>query len=157
MTKVLMVDSDKCTSCRLCELVCSERSVGAFQPSRSHIQVTIEAEKAFYFPKVCVQCEEAACLEACPTEALERDPTTNAVVLLEARCDACGACEPACPYGVIRCFDGMPQKCTLCGGDPECVRFCAPGALKYEAAEKWPDAARQAYTDRLESIKEMGL
>ncbi|MBN2560741.1 MAG: 4Fe-4S dicluster domain-containing protein [Phycisphaerae bacterium] len=152
MAKILVIDPDKCTTCRLCELVCSERHVGAFRPSRSHIRVAIQADDAFYFPMVCMQCDDAPCIAACPTHALVRDPTTNAVVLVEARCEGCGECEPACPYGVIRCFDGKAQKCELCGGDPECVRFCAPGALLYEAAERWPDAQRQAYADRLREL-----
>ena len=157
MPNLLIVDPDKCTTCRLCELVCSERSEGAFRPSRSHVRVAIDAEEAFYFPMICLQCEEAACIEACPTDALVRDEATGAVVLVEARCDECGACEPACPYGAIHCREGKARKCELCGGDPECVRFCSPGALTYQDADKWPAAKQRAYADRLaELVEEAG-
>ncbi len=149
MSKVLVIDHEKCTSCRLCELVCSAWSGGAYRPSQARIRVAIKADEAFYFPMVCLQCDDAPCIDECPTEALVRDPTTGAVVVVEEDCTECGLCESACPYGAIRMHDGKPQKCELCGGDPECVRFCAPGALRYEASEQWPETARQAYADRL--------
>lgn len=154
MSSVLAVDPDKCTSCRLCELACSERAMGVFRPSRAHIQVTIDTDEAFYFPRVCLQCDDAPCIEACPTDALVRDPQTNAVVVVAENCTECGICAEECPYGAIRCDDGPAQKCDLCGGDPECVRFCAAGALQYLPAEQWPDAQRQPYADRLRALAE---
>jgi Fe-S-cluster-containing hydrogenase component 2 len=154
MNKVLVIEPDKCTTCRLCELACTQRNDGVFRPSRARVRVAIDADQAFYFPKVCFQCEDAPCMDACPTKALIRDETTGAVVLVEARCEECGECEPACPYGVIRCFDGKPQKCELCGGDPECVRYCAPGALRFEPQDQWPEAASRAYARRLRELAE---
>ena len=154
MAKVLAIDPEKCTSCRLCELVCSERNRGSYRPSRSHIQVLILPEEAVYFPMVCVQCDEAPCISACPTEALVREADTNVVVLVADRCDECGVCESACPYGVIRCLDGLARKCELCGGDPECVKFCSPGALRFEEAEQWSAPAREAYTNHLLELQE---
>ena len=152
MPKVLAIDPDKCTTCRLCELVCSQKHEGTFRPWRSHIRVAIRTEEAFYFPMVCIQCPEAPCIEECPTDALVRDAATDAVVLVEARCEECGICESACPYGAIRCPEGKPRKCDLCGGDPECVRFCAPGALRYEPPEQWAQEPRKAYADRLRDL-----
>jgi carbon-monoxide dehydrogenase iron sulfur subunit len=150
MAKRLIVDPDKCTTCRLCELVCSQRHGGAYQPSRANIQVRIDADEAFYFPMVCLQCDDAPCIDACPTEALVRDPNTNAVVVVTDNCTECGECETACPYGAIRLWEGVAHKCDLCGGDPECVRFCPPGALRYESEEAWPE--RQAYAERLQQL-----
>lgn len=152
MSKVLIVEPDKCTSCRLCELACSEQAVGAFQPSRAHIQVAIHADEAFYFPSVCIQCADAACVEACPTEALVRDPNTGAVVVVAEKCDACGDCVDACPYGAIRCVDELARKCDLCGGDPQCVQYCTAGALRYESPDAWPPEVRDAYAEQMRGL-----
>lgn len=154
MSKALLIEPDKCTSCRLCELACSARNAGAFRPTRSRIQVAVNVDEAFYFPMVCFQCPDAPCVEQCPTQALERDPSTGLVRVLEDLCNECGVCETACPYGVIRCMDGKARKCELCGGEPECVRFCAPGALRYEPTEQWPSESRQAYAGQLRELCE---
>jgi len=149
MAKVLTIDHDKCTSCRLCELVCSARHDGAFRPSRSHIHVAIYADEAIYLPVVCMQCEEAPCMAVCPSAALVRDPQTNAVVVVEQRCVGCRVCALACPFGAIAYWDGKARKCDLCGGDPECVRFCAPGALRFEPVSRSTEPMRKAFADRL--------
>jgi anaerobic carbon-monoxide dehydrogenase iron sulfur subunit len=152
VAKILIVEPDKCTSCRLCELACSARHTDSFRPSRAHIRVAVEPDDAFYFPRICLQCEDAPCIDACTAEALVRDQRTNAVVVLEDKCNDCRVCETACAYGAIRFWDDQARKCALCGGEPDCVRMCAPGALRYEAAESWPAEERQAYADRLREV-----
>lgn len=149
MNRELLVAPDQCTSCRLCELVCSARSVGVYRPSRAHIRVRIDAEAAFYFPMICLQCEDAACAEACPTEALRRNADTGAIVVDADLCTECGECETACPYGAIHVRDGQAHKCDLCGGDPECVQFCSTAALRFEPRSAWPPADREAYMSKL--------
>ena len=149
MAKVLTIDHEKCTSCRLCELVCSERHGGSYRPSLSRVRVAIYAEKAVYLPMTCVQCEAAPCVEACPTEALVRDADTNAVLVVEEECTGCAECESACPFGAIHFWDEKAHICDLCGGDPECVRFCAPHALRYETAGASVRSAQRAYADHL--------
>lgn len=156
MVRVLTIDHEKCTSCRLCELVCSERHGGSYRPARSHIRVAIYPEDAVYLPMVCMQCDDAPCIPVCPSGALVRDTQTNAVLVVEERCVGCRMCALACPFGAINYWDNKARKCDLCGGDPECVRFCAPQALSYEAVERFSHSARQAYADRLrDSLKEV--
>jgi anaerobic carbon-monoxide dehydrogenase iron sulfur subunit len=152
MVKILAIDPEKCTSCRLCELACAQRNAGGYRPSRARIRVAIQVDEAFYFPMVCFQCDDAPCLRECPSEALVRDPTTHVVRLIADRCNGCAICETTCPYGVIRCVDGQAIKCECCDGEPECVQFCAPGALRYESVEQWPAAQRGAYASRLEEL-----
>jgi Fe-S-cluster-containing hydrogenase component 2 len=152
MNKALVIEPDKCTSCRLCELACSERNADAYRPSRSRIQVSIRVDQALYFPRACFQCDEAPCIDACPSGALVRNPDGNVVVVIEELCNECQLCETACPYGVIRCLDGKARKCELCGGDPECVRFCAFDALTYQPMEPQTQARRQVYAGRLREL-----
>ena len=52
MSRMIRVEPDKCTTCRLCELVCAERHEGIYRPSHAHIQVRIHTDDAFYFPMV---------------------------------------------------------------------------------------------------------
>ena len=149
MPRTLVIEPEKCTSCRLCELACAQRHAKAFRPSRARIRLAIRVDEALYFPMTCFQCDDAPCIRECPSEALMRDPVTKVVTVVADRCNECALCEAACPYGVIRCHDGRATKCECCAGDPECVRFCAPGALRYEPAENWPVERRRAYADRL--------
>lgn len=92
---------------------------------------------------VCQQCVDAPCLEACPEEAISRDAKTNAVVVDHKLCIQCGSCVSACVIGLdavsseqklaIRLDKDtqFPLKCDLCGGDPQCVKFCPTEALVF--------------------------
>jgi anaerobic carbon-monoxide dehydrogenase iron sulfur subunit len=154
MSNTLIIDPEKCTSCRLCELVCSQRNAGAYRPSRSRIEVAIHTDAAFYFPMACFQCDDAPCMKECAAGAIVRDPVTKVVKIVLDECTECRICETACPFGVIKCVDGKAQKCEYCEGDPECARFCTPGALRYEPEGQWPAPQRQAYADRLRRLHE---
>lgn len=83
---------------------------------------------------MCRQCEDASCADACPEDAIGRDPGTGAWIIDDEKCIQCMECMNACPYGAIF-YDPEkkgPFKCELCGGDPWCARMCASHALKYE-------------------------
>jgi carbon-monoxide dehydrogenase iron sulfur subunit len=132
---------ERCVGCRVCELVCSERHEGVFHPSRSRIRVLSFDETVQDIPIVCQQCPDAPCLAACPSGALSRNTKTGAVVVDPELCTQCQTCVEACAIGerrvkpdaklAIRFESGSqaPQKCDLCGGDPQCVKFCPTEAL----------------------------
>lgn len=105
-------------------------------PSKARIHVNNMAHEGYSVPSVCFQCPKASCLEACPTGAILR--SERGVVVVDAKkCDSCGDCVSACPYGMIEQYaSGIAYKCDLCGGAPACVAECHYGALVFKEADK---------------------
>ncbi len=131
MTKALVVDPEKCNGCRLCEKACSLKHYGVEDPERSRIR--IDEWEGLFFPRVCHQCEDAPCMTVCPTNSRRRDRKTGMTVVDHKRCIACKTCVAVCPFGACS-YDrvtGQVVTCDLCGGDPQCVKVCEPGAVRY--------------------------
>jgi Fe-S-cluster-containing hydrogenase component 2 len=134
--KLLTIDPEKCTGCRNCELVCSVRHYGVSNPSLSSIQVVKWDHIGVCIPMSCQQCEDAPCLEVCPKDAIYRDDMLESIAVNHDLCIGCKMCLAACPFGAMRWNTGRSRvfKCDLCGGDPQCVRFCYTKAVDYQAA-----------------------
>ncbi|MFC1949489.1 4Fe-4S dicluster domain-containing protein [Chloroflexota bacterium] len=131
--KVLVIDHEKCTGCRQCELVCSVFHTGASNPSRARIRIIKWENIGLYLPLTCNNCERPFCTEVCPTKACHIDPEMHRVVIDKNKCIGCKTCILACPFGHPS-FDPVERitvKCDYCDGDPQCVRFCEVGAIKY--------------------------
>ena len=159
MKKVLMIDHERCTGCRLCELVCSVWHDGVSNPARSRIRVVKWESEGIYVPVSCQQCDDAPCINVCPSKALARDQETQAVIVDYRLCIGCRSCVAVCPFGAIsyNAMDGKIIKCDLCGGEPQCVRFCDVKALTYVEADRLSnnrkrDAAQKVYTAQKEVI-----
>jgi len=159
MKKVLMIDHERCTGCRLCELVCSVWHDGVSNPARSRIRVVKWESEGIYVPVSCQQCDDAPCINVCPSKALARDQETQAVIVDYRLCIGCRSCVAVCPFGAIsyNAMDGKIIKCDLCGGEPQCVRFCDVKALTYVEADRLSDnrkrdAAKKVYTAQKEVI-----
>lgn len=136
MQKFLISHIEKCTGCARCALVCSAVKEGQFIPSKSRVHFVNFARDGLSIPIICFQCEEAACQEACPVEAISRDEW-GAVVVDDDTCTECGECVDACPYGMIDLnHNGLAYKCDLCSGDPECVKVCEPQAIVYQVLDE---------------------
>lgn len=148
MSRMIVADMTKCTNCRMCEMACSLATTGAFAPTCSRIRVHVFAEHFKHVPVTCFQCAEAPCVKVCPAAALLQGD--GLVRFVKEACIGCRMCMLACPFGVIS-FDSETRviaKCDTCSGDPECVRFCAYGALEFReselaAAPKGRDFARR--------------
>jgi len=122
---------DLCTGCRICELACSAIKFGAYTPRKAHVAISIESQGLRAQPTICIQCQNAPCLRACPTDAIQRDEKIGAVVISEEKCTGCRMCIPACPIKAIY-FNATTRKatkCDLCNGDPVCVKYCPTKAL----------------------------
>ena len=151
MEKVLVVDPNKCTGCRICEQVCSVWHEKVVNPYRARIKVVKWEMEGKVIPMVCRQCDDAPCLDVCPMSAIYNDHVTGAVQVDYDRCIGCGMCISICPFGAMGydVVDSKVIKCDLCDGDPQCVRFCDAGAVRLESkaaanAEARTRAARQA-------------
>jgi anaerobic carbon-monoxide dehydrogenase iron sulfur subunit len=71
MKKVLIVDADKCTGCRICELVCSISHHGEFNPKKSYVRVIKNKEMDINIITVSTKCDYCGeCIESCLPEAL---------------------------------------------------------------------------------------
>ena len=53
-----------------------------------------------FLSDVCKHCEEAGCLEACPTGSIVRTEVGSVLVQNDV-CNGCGYCVVSCPFGVI--------------------------------------------------------
>ena len=133
MEKTLVVDFEKCTGCRLCELVCSVRHDGVSNPARSRIRVVKWEQEGRYVPMTCQQCEDAPCQQACPMGAISRDVELGFVKVDHNICIGCRTCVSVCPFGAMgyNVIDRKVFKCDLCQGDPQCVRFCDMKAVNF--------------------------
>lgn len=135
MEKHLLAIPNRCTGCNRCVYACSAVKEGMFMPSRARIKINNFPLQGYSVPSVCFQCPKPDCLEACPEQAIFKNE--RGVVVVDARkCDSCGDCVSACPYGMIEQYgSGQAFKCDLCGGTPACVSECEFGALVFKAPD----------------------
>ncbi len=151
---MILADYSKCTGCRTCETACSsfnrkqnvkgELLPGPGNPYYSNIKIANYNPDAD-IPVVCALCPDTPCVSVCPVKpdaktgkkALYRDEKTGAIKNDRDRCTGCGDCAKTCgtkKTGVIisNPETGKPEGiCTLCDGDPQCVKTCPFGALSF--------------------------
>jgi Fe-S-cluster-containing hydrogenase component 2 len=167
---MIVVDYSKCTGCRTCETVCSafnhQQTVngeilnGLGNPDLANIRV-YAYNPDVDIPAVCAMCPDSPCIEACPVDpdsktgwkALYREEKNQTIKNDPERCLACGSCAEACRVGVIipNAETDIPERmCTLCGGDPQCVKYCPFGALTQVNV----DTSQKFYAMKPEQIAE---
>lgn len=123
----LKFNTELCTECHSCELMCSMAHYGAYNIKRSALRTVTN------FPEspdmaYCRHCKDAPCLEVCQFDALS--VIEEVIVLDHDKCVNCGLCQDACPYDAIyRLPEGDYFKCDTCRGNFKCAGACVTGAL----------------------------
>lgn len=158
MPKTLYIDYEKCTGCRLCEMVCAVFHDGVSNPSRSRIKVMKWEAEGLYVPMSCQHCQDAPCLNVCPVKALYRDPELERVMVDYDICIGCRSCTLVCPFGAMNfnVIDRKVIKCDLCDGDPQCVRFCDMKAVDFVNVDDISIYKKRAAAERLSSVTKAG-
>jgi Fe-S-cluster-containing hydrogenase component 2 len=138
----LSFEYDKCSGCRICEVVCSIKHTGEFNPELSRIRVYDFYHGLIQVPSTCWGCRnqwadrEAPCVAACPVPGAltwyNGDKRLNIPVVNEGLCTQCLACVDACKAKAMRVNPrtGFPMLCDRCGGDPECIKACPSSAIE---------------------------
>lgn len=128
----IIINSEYCTGCGLCELVCSVVQERQWHPSLSRIRIITDTASNLYMPLCCMHCQNAPCILSCLMNVIYRDK--NGLVLRdEDGCIGCRACEVSCPFTAAR-FQHQREvviTCNLCAGGPSCVDHCPTGALQF--------------------------
>lgn len=134
----MLIDLSTCIGCHACSVACKAEfdvPLGVFRDTVLYVEDgTYPAVTRHFIPVLCNHCEDAPCLDACPTDAITRLPDGQ-VVIEEGDCNLNRFCMGACPYGAI--YEdperGVAQKCTFCehrtavGQQPACVDACPTG------------------------------
>jgi Fe-S-cluster-containing hydrogenase component 2 len=154
MTKVLIIEYEKCVGCRTCEMACSAKHTATVNLHQSRVSVVKWDMDGQGVPIACSHCESAPCQAICPMMAIARDESLGRVWIDYTKCIGCRMCVAVCPFGAIS-FDsisGKVIKCDLCDGDPLCARFCSYGALHYLDASEHMIQKRREVAEKVKGI-----
>lgn len=165
----ILNDVTGCMGCKACQTACKQwnelpaentgfADTGSYQNPADLSSLTWnlvqfneweeEEEVSWAFSRrACLHCSDAACIDICPPEAINR--TEEGFVIIDREeCLACGMCEEACPFDVPR-LGGEARKCTFCLDrvkndlKPACVAACSNEALVYGEREKLVERAHE--------------
>ena len=169
----IVVDFNKCTGCRTCETACSannhrvlidgDKIRGLGNPYLSNIRVH-HFNPDVAVPITCAMCPDTPCIEACPIppdsetgrKALYRSGELGVITNDADRCIGCTLCAQACQSKAAGIIIPNPlthkpeHMCTLCNGDPNCVKYCPYDALSYLEV----DVNREFFREKPEVIAE---
>ena len=140
MSYRLKFDPDKCVGCYACHIACLDAHHDVEDIDAKSYRTVKKVVKNQFEKNICPGCAHCGiCIEACPVQAIYKDPKTGFVLTDKEKCIGCHACEKVCPKDVIHFDkDGKMEKCDGCierireGREPACVRVCFPGAITLE-------------------------
>ncbi len=153
----LLIDLERCTGCKSCEAACKQEhrlGPGEYRNKVVWASALEEAGLAF-LTLTCQHCERPACLRACPVnpKAIEKDPATGIVRVVESRCTGCGECVIACPYSAMGydAKDHHAVKCDLCvdrraegAATTACASVCPTQAIRFGRRDELLEEAKDS-------------
>jgi Fe-S-cluster-containing dehydrogenase component len=166
--KAFVIDVALCNGCYCCQIACKDEHVGNDwtpyakpQPDigqfwlklNEFVRGTMPRVKMHYLPVLCMHCEEALCLSACPIDRVIYKRNDGLVIIDPERCTGCKACVEACPYSAIYFNEDLniAQKCTGCAHlidngwkEPRCVDACPTQAIKFGEECEFKDLITKA-------------
>ena len=188
-TTAFLTDSTLCIGCKACEVACKEWNQvaadgyewsGFSYDNTGHLGHSTWRHVSFvehapevgvggnnadlaswtFESDVCKHCENAGCLEACPTGAIVRTEFGGVFVQPDV-CNGCAYCVVACPFGVVQknLDDGRAFKCTFCydrqkeGLTPACAKACPTESIKFGPIEEM----RLAAQERMKELEARGM
>jgi Fe-S-cluster-containing dehydrogenase component/formate-dependent nitrite reductase membrane component NrfD len=99
-----LIDQNRCIGCHACTVACKEEhniAVGVNRTWVKYIEKGRYPDTRRHFAVLrCNHCDDAPCIEICPTVALFRRPD-GIVDFDNARCIGCKSCMQACPYDAL--------------------------------------------------------
>lgn len=148
-------DQSRCTGCAACTIACKDkhdlpvgvswRRITQYTTGtwRENADGTATPSISTYYSSIsCNHCDDAICVEVCPSTAMRKGDDGIVYVNPEV-CIGCRYCEMACPYTAPQ-FNpetGVMTKCDLCrdrlavGEKPACVASCPSRALDFGEIE----------------------
>jgi carbon-monoxide dehydrogenase iron sulfur subunit len=134
----IIINLDKCTGCRTCELICSFTHNNSINPRKARIYIYKNERNGIDTPIICLHCDEPQCAEACPNDAIVINPSLGIVEVNYENCARCGICADACINSAINIDpeSKLPLICNLCYGNPKCVEWCPTDALIFNPTNK---------------------
>ncbi len=165
MHKGLLIDFTRCIGCGACMGSCREAN-GLARPEveekppqklNANNYTIVRSEqgdqgKQVYIRRLCMHCDEPACVSVCPVAAMTKRED-GPVVYDGGRCIGCRYCMMACPFGVPTYnWDSLApivHKCILCyhrldkGQVPACSASCPTGATRFGSRKVLLQLARE--------------
>jgi Fe-S-cluster-containing dehydrogenase component len=135
-----LIDNRRCIGCHACSVACKAEHEVPLGVARTWVKyvekgVFPETRRTFQVTR-CNHCDDAPCVEICPTTALFR--RRDGIVDFDGnRCIGCKACMQGCPYDALY-IDPQTEtaaKCNFCahkvevGLEPPCVTVCPTQAI----------------------------
>src|SRR6187397_3432482 len=135
-----VIDQNRCIGCHACTVACKEEHNIALGVNRTWVKYvekgTYPDTRRHFAVLRCNHCDDAPCIEICPTVALFRR-SDGIVDFDHERCIGCKSCMQACPYDALYIDPdrNTAAKCNFdasrleVGLEPSCVVVCPERAI----------------------------